>query len=89
MKLLHLLYIEKKVQFPAPWESKVPKRHKCNCLLGELHHAKMISSNFQKEVQNIKEKFSKANFPLRFIYSAVAQFSNSTYKIMKERKKMK
>ena len=35
--------------------------------------------NFQKEVKNIKEKFSKANFPLRFINSVVAQFNNSTY----------
>ena len=35
--------------------------------------------NFQKEVKNIKEKFSKANFQLRFINSVVAQFNNSTY----------
>ena len=38
-----------------------------------------MSSNFQKEVKSIKEKFSKANFPLRFINSVVVQFSNSIY----------
>ena len=68
----------KESKLPVPWESKVPKHYKCN-ILRELHHAKKISSNFQKEVKNIKEKFSKANFPRRFINSVVAQFNNSTY----------
>ena len=44
-----------------------------------INCAKKISSKFQKEVKNIKEKFSKANFPLRFINSLVAQLNNSTY----------
>ena len=61
------------------WESKVPRHYKRNTLFGELHHAKNISSNFQKKVKNIKEKFSKANFPRRFINSVVVQFNNSTY----------
>ena len=69
----------KESKLPVPWESKVPKHYKRNTLLGELHRAKRISSNFQKEVKNIKEKFSKANFPRRFINSVVAQFNNSTY----------
>ena len=64
-------------KLPVPWESKVPKHYKCNTILGELHHAKQISSNFQKEVQNIKEKFRIANFPLRFINSIVVQFNNT------------
>ena len=69
----------KESKLPVPWESKVPKHYKRYTLLGELHRAKKISSNFQKEVKNIKEKFSKANFPRRFINSVVAQFNNSTY----------
>ena len=69
----------KESKLPVPWESKVPKHYKRNSLLGELHRAKKISSNFQRKVKNIKEKFSKANFPLRFINSVVAQFNNSTY----------
>ena len=48
-------------------------------MLGELHHAKKISSSFQKEVKNIKEKFSKGNFPLRLINSVVVQFNSSRY----------
>ena len=33
----------------------------------------------KKEIKNIKEKFTKANFPLGFINSVVAQFKNNTY----------
>ena len=48
----------KESKLPVPWESKVPKHYKRNTLLGGLHRAKKISSNFQNEVKNIKEKFS-------------------------------
>ena len=76
-------------KFHVPWESKVPNCYKRNILLGELHRVRKISSNFQKEVKNIKKIFSKANFPLRFINSVVAQFNNDMYKIKKEMRKMK
>ena len=69
----------KESKLPVPWESKVPKHYKRSTLLGELHCAKKISSNFQKEVKNIKEKFSKANFPLRFIKNVIAQFNKNMY----------
>ena len=69
----------KESKLPVRWESKVPKHYKRNSLLGEIHSAEKISSNFQREVKNIEEKFSKANFPLTFINSVVAQFNNSTY----------
>ena len=48
-------------------------------MLGEIHNAKKICSNFQKEVENFTEKFGKANFVLRLINSVVAQFNNNTY----------
>ena len=66
-------------KLPVPWESKVPKHYKHNTLIGELHRAKKISSNFRKEVKNIKVKFNKANFPLRFINNVVAQFNKNMY----------
>ena len=69
----------KESKLPVPWESKVPKHYKRNTLLGELKHAKKISSNFQKEVKKLKEKFSRANFPLRFINSVVVQFNKNMY----------
>ena len=69
----------KENKLSVPWESKVPTHYKSNTLLGELHRAKKISSNFRKEVKNIKQKFNKANFPLRFINSVVAQFNKNMY----------
>ena len=39
----------------------------------------MYIISYHKEVTNIKEKFGRANFPLRFISSVVAQFYNKTY----------
>ena len=65
----------KESKLPVPWESKVSKHYKRNALLGD----KKISSNFQKEVKNIKEKFNKANFPLRFINNVVTQFNKNMY----------
>ena len=77
----------KESKLPVPWESNVPKHYKRNSLLGELHRAKKISSNFQEEVKNIKEKFSKANFLLRFINNVAAQFNNSTFNNKERNKK--
>ena len=36
---------------------KIRKHWKCSNILGELHRAKKIPLNFQKEVQNIKGIF--------------------------------
>ena len=63
----------------VPWESKVSMHYKRNIILGELHRANKIASNFQKDVENIKEKFSKTNFSLTFMNIVVAQFNNNTY----------
>ena len=40
---------------------------------------KIYPQIFKKKFKNIKQKFSKANFPLRFINSVPAQFNNNTY----------
>ena len=69
----------KESKLSVPWESKVPKHYKRKTLLSEPHRAKKISSNFQKEVKNIKEKFNKANFPLTFINNVVTQFNKNMY----------
>ena len=39
----------KESKLAVPWESEVPKHYKRNSLLGELHRAKKISSNFFKK----------------------------------------
>ena len=48
-----------------------PKR---NAINGDLHRSKRISSNFDEEIPLIKEKFMKADYPLRFINSVVNEF---------------
>ena len=63
-------------KLPLHWSSKIPKRYKRNNINGELHRAKMISSNFDKEVQRIRLKFKKAGYPLRFINSVISSFNN-------------
>ena len=45
-----------------------------NTINGDLHHSKRISSNFDEEIPLIKEKFMKADYPLRFINSVVNEF---------------
>ena len=39
-----------------------------------LHHSKRISSNFDEGIPLIKEKFMKADYPLRFINSVINEF---------------
>jgi len=40
----------KETKLPIHWSSKIPKRYKRNSVLGDLHRAKRISSDFQTEV---------------------------------------
>ena len=59
------------MQLPSPWTSKIPKRYAIN---GDIHCSKRISSNFDEEIPLVKEKFIKANYPLRFINSVINKF---------------
>ena len=63
-------------KLPPHWSSKIPKRYKRNIINGELHRAKKISSNFDKEIIRIRDKYIKAGYPLRFINSVISSFNN-------------
>ena len=54
-----------RTKLPSPWTSKSPKRYKRCTINGDLHRSKRISSNFDEEITLIKEKFIKADYPLR------------------------
>ena len=43
-------------KFPVHWSFKIPIRYKHNTIIEELHRAKRIASNFDKEIQRIREK---------------------------------
>ena len=64
----------KNTKLPSLWTSKTPKRYERNTVNGDLHRSKRISSNFDEEIPLIKEKFMKADYPLRFINSVVNEF---------------
>ena len=64
----------KNTKLLSPLTSKTPKRYKRNTINGDLHRSKRISSNFDEEIPLIKEKFMKADYPLRFINSVVNEF---------------
>ena len=59
----------KESKIPNHWSSAVPKKYKRNAILGDLHRAHKISSNFELEKQRIKKKYLSVNFPYNFIQS--------------------
>ena len=63
-------------KLPVLWSSNIPKRYKINAINGDLHRAKRIATDFEKEIVQIKEKFQAANFPSKFINSACNDFLN-------------
>ena len=63
-------------KLPVPWSSNIPKRYKRNVINGDLHRAKRIATDFDKEIVQIKEKFLAANFPPRFINDVCNDFLN-------------
>ena len=65
---------QKNTKLHSPWTSKTPKHYKRKTINGDLHCSKRISSNFDKEKPLMKEKFMKADYPLRFINSVVNEF---------------
>ena len=55
MPLKHVVVKESKI--PYHWSSAVPKKHKPNAILGVLHRAHKISSNFiQSAFNSYQEK---------------------------------
>ena len=62
------------VRIPGHWSSKVPTKYKRNAIIGELHRAKKIASDFNKELTKVRIKYSKAGFPLVFINNVINRF---------------
>ena len=72
----------KTTKLPPHWSSKTPKRFKRNAINGNLYRARKITSNMSKEVEEIKQKYLNADYPLKFINSVISQFK--TKQIEKE-----
>ena len=61
--------VVKESKIPNHWSSAVPKKYKRNAILGDLHRAHKISSNFKLEKQRIKKKYLNVDFLYNFIQS--------------------
>ena len=59
--------VVKESKVPNHWSSAVLKKYKRNTILGHLHRAHKISSNFKFDAQRIKKKYLDCNFPYNFI----------------------
>ena len=46
-------------------------RDKRNVIIGELHRAKKVASNFDMEIKRIVNKYTTAAFPSRFVHSII------------------
>ena len=66
----------KLTSLPAHWSSKTPKRYKRNAINIDLHRAKLISSDFEEEIEIIFKKFLHAGYPKNFIKSVINSFNN-------------
>ena len=63
-------------KLPVHWTSKIPVRYKHNAIIGELHRAKKIASNFDIEIKHIVVKYTAAGFPSRFVLSIIDNFDS-------------
>ena len=63
----------KESKIPIHWSSKMPKRNKRNTITTNLHRVGNIASNAKEEIQTIRKKFIKANYPRPFVNSVINQ----------------
>ena len=60
---------------PTHWKSEVPTQWKRNnCITGDSHRAKRIATDFDKEVKNIRYRYSNAGYPKAFPSHTVKSF---------------
>ena len=58
-------------KLPINWSTRAPKKYKRNALNTDLHRAFKISSNFEEEVNIIRQKYHKADYPKKFTESII------------------
>ena len=59
------------------WKSAIPHKWKRNTILGALHRAKRIATNWQ-EVQAIKQSFIRSGHPAKLVNEVINDFENPT-----------
>ena len=65
-KFLDTEIIRKNNTISTHWSSKTSTNYKRNTITNELHRAKNIAADFDKELQRVKTKFLHAGYPVKF-----------------------
>ena len=68
---IHCFMYHKENKKLIHWNSAVPKSYKRNVIIGDVHHAKRISCDFDYELSVIKLKYIKAGYPPKFVSSVI------------------
>ena len=76
--------VNRNKKLPMHWSSKVPKKLKRNIINNDLHRAQKISTDFNAEINNIKNKFKNADYPSRFVDSIIKGFEQKRKKVPSE-----
>ena len=58
------------------WKSAIPERWKRNTILGALHRAKRIATNWKEEIKVIKQSFMKSGYPAKIVNEVIHDFQN-------------
>ena len=66
-------------KFPVHWKSQIPKRYKRNAIGRDLYRSWRIKSNFYHEKNEIRNKFSTAGYPMRFVNSLINYFESKEH----------
>ena len=64
----------KSTKLPVHWSSKIPVRYKRNAVTEELNRAKRIASDFNEELNRIRQKYQNAGLSLKFINEIICNF---------------
>ena len=72
----------KLTKFPVRWSSKIPTNYKRNAITSELHGAKKIATDFDKELRRIKTKFLHAGYPVNFINDTFFRFNEEKEELL-------
>ena len=62
---------QKEKKITIHWNLEVPKSHRRNAVIGDVHRAKKISCDFDYEISVKKSKYIKAGYPPKFVTAVI------------------
>ena len=65
-------------KLPTHWKPEAPTKWKRNCIIGALHGAKRICTDFEKDIKTLETSFFNAGSPKSFIMHTIHNFLNDS-----------